>query len=57
MGVSFCLNAAAEWKSILLEASKGALIQALLERLCLTRKVNCLAGGAQRCARACGPVR
>jgi hypothetical protein len=36
-GVSYGLNGATEWKDILVEAAKGALILAILERLCMTR--------------------
>ena len=50
-GVSHGLNAATEWKDILTEAAKGAIILAILERLCLTRPTSWLevrAGGATR---------
>lgn len=36
-GISYGLNAASEWRSILEEAVKGAIILAILERLFLTR--------------------
>jgi hypothetical protein len=42
LGISYGLNAASEWKSILEEAAKGALILTILERLCLTRNSNWL---------------
>jgi hypothetical protein len=41
-GISYGLNAATEWQSILEEAAKGAIILAILERLCLTRNSNWL---------------
>jgi hypothetical protein len=47
--VSYGLNAATEWKSILEEAVKGAIILAILERLCLTRNTNWL----EACRRSC----
>jgi hypothetical protein len=36
-GVSYGMNAAAEWQDIAKEAVKGAIVLAILERLCLTR--------------------
>jgi hypothetical protein len=41
-GISYGLNAAAEWKSVLQEAAKAAVVLAILERLCLTRHENWL---------------
>jgi hypothetical protein len=41
-GVSYGMNAAGEWKGILEEALKGAVILAILERLCLTHNTNWL---------------
>jgi hypothetical protein len=50
-GISYGLNAATEWRSILEEAAKGALILAILERLCMTRNSNWLE--ARRPLRVC----
>jgi hypothetical protein len=36
-GVSYGMNAATEWRQVLLEALRAALVLAILERLCLTR--------------------
>ena len=36
------MNAAQEWKAVLQEAAKAALLLALLERLCLTRNATWL---------------
>ena len=35
-GVSYGLNAATEWKDIFMEAAKGAIVLAIMERLFLT---------------------
>jgi hypothetical protein len=47
--VSYGLNAATEWKGILEEAVKGAIILAILERLCLTRNTNWLEARWRSC--------
>jgi hypothetical protein len=41
-GVSYGLNAATEWQGILEEVVKGAVILAILERVCLTRNSSWL---------------
>ncbi len=41
-GVSYGMNAATEWRQVLLEALRAAVILAILERLCLTRNATWL---------------
>jgi hypothetical protein len=41
-GISYGMNAATEWKDIVVEALKAAVILAVLERLCFTRNSSWL---------------
>lgn len=41
-GISYGMNAATEWKDIVQETIKAAIILAILERLCLTRNASWL---------------
>ena len=41
-GISYGMNAATEWKDIVHETVKAAIIMAILERLCLTRPASWL---------------
>ena len=51
-GISYGINAAAEWKDVAIEAAKAAVILAILERLYLTSNASWLevrAGGKLLC--------
>ena len=51
-GISYGINAAAEWKDVATEAAKAAVILAILERLYLTSNASWLEvrAGGKRCA-------
>ena len=47
-GISYGINAAAEWKDVAIEAAKAAVILAILERLFLTSNASWLEARANR---------
>jgi len=57
-GVSYGMNVASEWKDVLMESVKGAIILAILERLYVTRSASWFedhigASDRARCHLAC----